>query len=251
MVEPRTSYQQSIFENGIAHFKDILTETQLSMDHLFNTHHHHGCIAPFCQPNFPQSTHYVDKTTESSRRFQPFKILGGDDFETAICHQFISTAKPIVLNATDINGSNPITIALDFSHCDTLQFGKTSLGSGHENVLTRGYEGYPRFDFIQGPLFIQASIGDFGRHNTGSAKLSKAFNVRDTDGTNQIERYLNDLYGPDHSAKIHVPVPGFRVVYIRGSPGKPSHRDLVKRFPDVRHASFEEVKENLFKIIVT
>ncbi|KAF9537359.1 hypothetical protein EC957_008399 [Mortierella hygrophila] len=36
-------------------------------------------------------------------------------------------------------------------------------------------------------------------------------------------------------------VPGFRIVYIHGSPGKPSHRDLVKKFPDVRHISFEEM----------
>ncbi|KAK3805410.1 MAG: hypothetical protein J3R72DRAFT_120864 [Linnemannia gamsii] len=189
--------------------------------------------------------------------------LSGDQFGEALCHQLICTNKPIVLNATDLNGSNPTTIALDFSHCDTLKIGKTSLGSGHDNVLTRGYERYPRFDFMLGPLLIQASITDFGRHNTGSADLSKAFNLRDTNGTNQIERYLNDLYGPGHSAKIHVennrfvvtrdgvPVPGFRVVYIRGSPGKPSHRDLVKKFPDVRHVSFEEVMENLFKNVVT
>ncbi|KAF9127204.1 hypothetical protein BG015_004577 [Linnemannia schmuckeri] len=198
---------------------------------------------------------------EATRRRICDGSLSGDDFETALCHQLICTNKPIVLNATDLNGSNPTTIALDFSHCDTLKIGKTSLGSGYENVLTRGYEGYPRFDFMLGPLFIQASISDFGRHNTGSADLSKAFSARDDNGTNQIERYLNDLYGPDHYAEIEdnkfvvtrdgVPVPGFRVVYIRGSPGKPSHRDLVKKFPDVRHISFEEVSENLFKNIVT
>ncbi|KAF9080350.1 hypothetical protein BGX23_002284 [Mortierella sp. AD031] len=187
--------------------------------------------------------------------------LSGDQFEEALCHQLICTNKPIELKATDLNDGNSTTIALDFSHCDTLQFGKTSLGSGHENVLTRGYERYPRFDFMLGPMFIQASISDFGNHNTGSADLGKAFNVRDDNGTNQIERYLNDLYGPGHSAKIEknrfvvtrndVPVPGFCVVYIRGSPGKPSHRELVKKFPDVRHISFEEVRENLFKNIVT
>ncbi|KAF9898431.1 hypothetical protein EC991_011293, partial [Linnemannia zychae] len=136
----------------------------------------------------------------------------------------------------------------------------TSLGYGHENVLTRGYDRYPRFDFMLGPMFIQASISDFASHNTESADLSKAFNVRDDNGTNQIERYLNDLYGPGHSAKIDgnrfvvtkndVPVPGFRIVYIRGSPGKLSHRALVKKFPDVRHISFEEVRDNLFKNIL-
>ncbi|KAF9153411.1 hypothetical protein DFQ26_000589, partial [Actinomortierella ambigua] len=185
--------------------------------------------------------------------------LTGDEFETALCHQLICTAKPIVLNATDLNGQNPTTIALNFSHCDTLQIGKTSLGPGHDNVLTRGHKQYPRFDFMLGPMFIQVSISDFGRHNAGSADLSKAFDVRDANGTNQIERYLNDLYGPGHSAKIEsmkfvvtkdgVPVPGFRVVYIRGSPGKPSHSKLVDTFPDVRHVSFEEVTENLFRNI--
>ncbi|KAF9096510.1 hypothetical protein BGX27_001108, partial [Mortierella sp. AM989] len=45
--------------------------------------------------------------------------LSGDDFETALCHQFKCTTKPIVLNATDLNGRNPTTIALDFSRCDT------------------------------------------------------------------------------------------------------------------------------------
>ncbi|KAG0043351.1 hypothetical protein BGZ89_006496, partial [Linnemannia elongata] len=168
--------------------------------------------------------------------------LSRDDLETALCHQLLCTTKPIVLNATDLNGSSPTTITLDFSHCDTLQIGRTSLGSVPQSVLTRVYKGYPQFDFVLGPLFIQTSISDFEHHNTDSADLSKAFNVRDNDGTNQIEHCLNNLFGPGHSARIEdnrfvvtkdgVPVPGFRIVYIRGSPGKPSHRDLVKKFPD-------------------
>ncbi|KAH7057940.1 hypothetical protein BKA57DRAFT_499820 [Linnemannia elongata] len=154
--------------------------------------------------------------------------LSRDDLETALCHQLICTTKPIVLNATDLNGSSPTTIALNFSHCDTLQIGRTTLGSVHQSVLTRVYKGYPQFDFVLGPLFIQTSISDFEHHNTDSADLSKAFNVRDNDGTNQIEHCLNNLFGPGHSARIEdnrfvvtkdgVPVPGFRVVYIRGSP---------------------------------
>ncbi|KAF9132772.1 hypothetical protein BGW39_011354 [Mortierella sp. 14UC] len=56
-----------------------------------------------------------------------------------------------------------------------------------------------------GPLLIQASIADFGRHNTGSTDVHKAFNDREN-GANQIERYLN--------------------VYIRGSPDKPVHHEL-------------------------
>ncbi|KAG0047663.1 hypothetical protein BGZ90_007830 [Linnemannia elongata] len=187
--------------------------------------------------------------------------LSGDQFEEALFHQLICTNKPVELKATDLNNENSTTITLDFFHCDTLQFGKTSLGSGHENVLTPGYERYSRFDFMLGPMFIQASISDFGDHNKGSADLGKAFTVKDDNGRNQIERYLNDLYGPGHSAKIEknrfvvtrngVPVPGFCVVYIRGSSGVPSHRAWVKKFPDVRHIAYKEVKENLFKNIVS
>ncbi|KAG0247058.1 hypothetical protein BG011_002110, partial [Mortierella polycephala] len=192
--------------------------------------------------------------------------LSGDDFETALCHQLICTTKPIVLNATDLNGKNPTMISLDFSHCDTIQNGRTSLGPGHENVLARGYEGYPRFDFMLGPMFIQASISDFASHNESkTADITKAFS-KGPGEENQIERYLNEVYGPGHSAKIDnnrfvvtrtdvtrggvpVPVPGFRIVYIRGSPGKPVHRTLVKKFPDVVHITFEELQEKLFKNI--
>ncbi|KAI1292364.1 hypothetical protein EDD11_008791, partial [Mortierella claussenii] len=65
--------------------------------------------------------------------------LSGVQFEEALCHQLICAAKPIVLNATDLRGSNQTTVTLDFSHCNALQIGMTSLGSGHEKVLTRGY----------------------------------------------------------------------------------------------------------------
>ncbi|KAF9308417.1 hypothetical protein BG003_011153 [Podila horticola] len=183
--------------------------------------------------------------------------LSRDEFETALCHHLICATKPIVLNATDLNGKNPTILSLRFSHCDTLQIDKMSLESGHKNVLIRSDKGYhPRFDFILGPLFIQASINDFESHNTGSADIRKAFNDRDNEGTNEIERHLNGLFGPGHSARISdnrfvvtkdgVPVPGFRIVYIRGSPGKPAHGDWATEFPDIRHITFEELKENLF-----
>ncbi|KAF9124979.1 hypothetical protein BGX30_000657, partial [Mortierella sp. GBA39] len=45
-------------------------------------------------------------------------------------------------------------------------------------------------------------------------------------------------------------VPRF-AVYIRGSPGQPSHPKWVKKFLDVRHISFEVVSEDLLKNIVT
>ncbi|KAG0344219.1 hypothetical protein BG005_001960 [Podila minutissima] len=60
--------------------------------------------------------------------------LNGDDFEAALFRQLICTVKPVVLNATDLNGRNPTPISLDFSDYGTIQFGKTSLGPGYGKV---------------------------------------------------------------------------------------------------------------------
>ena len=184
--------------------------------------------------------------------------LSGDEFEAALFHQLIRATKPVILNATDLNGNNSTTISLDFSYYDTIKAGKMSLGFGHDNVLSRGSKGYPRFDFMLGRMFIQVSVTDFGKHNKDSADVHKAFNDRER-GTNQIERYLNDMFGPGHSAKIEsngfavtkngAPVPGFHIVYIRGSPGKPAHREWVNKLPGVLHVTFEELKEKHFKNI--
>lgn len=177
----------------------------------------------------------------------------------ALCHQLICATKPVVLNATDLNGKNPTTVTLDFLQCATLAVGQISLGLAHDNYRTCSYQEY-RFDFMLGPMFIQASISDFGIYNKGTANLRLAFEKRDTKGKNQIETYLDNLYSSTHSATIQnnkfvvtrnkAPLPEFRVVYIRGCPGKPTHRDLVKSFPDVLHVTFEELKASLFKNLI-
>lgn len=163
-----------------------------------------------------------------------------------------------MLTVTDLNGRNPTIVSLDFYHCDTLQRGKDSLGSGQENVLTRGhYKVHPRFDFMLGPVFIQVSISDFGSHNTGSADIHKAFDDRDDKGMNQIECYLNDLFGPHHSARIEdnrfvvtrngEPVPGFRMVYICGSHGNPAHHGWANKAPRCSAYHFQGTQEESFQ----
>ncbi|KAF9370020.1 hypothetical protein CPB97_003085 [Podila verticillata] len=185
--------------------------------------------------------------------------LEGMDFEVALCHQLICSAKPIKLKATNINGKNSTIISLDFLHCETLRKGDYSLGPEHDNVLIRCYERYPRFDFILGRMFIQVSVSSFAKHDTGSAEIRKAFMVQGGDRRNQIERYLDDAYGHGHHAYIDASTnrfvvtkengraPDIRIVYIRGSPGKADHRDLVKKYPDVLHVTFEEVQRSLLK----
>ncbi|KAG0049873.1 hypothetical protein BGZ83_005304 [Gryganskiella cystojenkinii] len=153
--------------------------------------------------------------------------LSGHDFETALFHQLICTPKPILLNTTDLNGKNPTAIELDFIHYEALQIGQISLGRGREKVLTRGDEDSRRFNYMLGPLFIQVSVSDFGEHEKSGSGVRDAFTKMGQE-PNEIENYLDDLYGPSHSATIEnnrfvvkrngVTVDGFHIVYIRGSP---------------------------------
>ncbi|KAF8981111.1 hypothetical protein BGZ52_003183 [Haplosporangium bisporale] len=166
-----------------------------------------------------------------------------------------------MLNATDLNNRNPTVISLDFVDCDTLKTGRTSLGRGYEKVLCHGYEGYPRFDYMLGAMFIQASISTFQVHNTKTADINIAFQkgFHNDTNRNKIECYLDDMYGSKHTAVMgsngrfevkrkDVVVPGFRIIYIQGSPGNPTHLGIVRAFPDVAHVTVEEIKEKLFKI---
>ncbi|KAG0051779.1 hypothetical protein BGZ83_003305 [Gryganskiella cystojenkinii] len=185
--------------------------------------------------------------------------LSGHDFESALFHQLVCTPKPILLNATDLNGKNSTLIELDFIHYETLQIGQISLGRGREKVLTGGDKDSRRFNYMLGPLFIQMSLSDFGEHEKSGSGIRDAF-TKIAQEPNEIENYLDDLYGPSHSATIennrfvvkknNVAVDGFHIVYIRGSSGQPTHCELVKRFPDLLHVTYEEVKEKLFKGIV-
>ncbi|KAF9342387.1 hypothetical protein BGX26_007645 [Mortierella sp. AD094] len=141
---------------------------------------------------------------------------------------------------------------------------RLSLGKGYEEVLCRGYEGYPRFDFMIGRAFIQVSISDFAKHQQKS-DIAKAFTEKfpkTTDPKNQIAGYLDDLFGGDHEAKIvgssfdvtkrsaksgkYEPVTDFTVLYIHGREFKPNHTKLVKKFKDVKYVSFESLKDALF-----
>ncbi|KAI8595764.1 hypothetical protein EDD21DRAFT_358744 [Dissophora ornata] len=101
-----------------------------------------------------------------------------------------------------------------------------SLGPGYDEVLSWGYDiNYPRIDFMLGPMFFQASISSIGDHDTGSAEIRRAFDSRrKEDRKNQIEQYLDEMFGEGNSAMIDEdsrfvvtnggkPVPGFRIVY--------------------------------------
>lgn len=112
-------------------------------------------------------------------------------------------------------------------------------------------------------MFIEASISTFQVHNTKTAEIQIAFQkgFNNDPSRNQIECYLDDMYGPKHTAvldssgKFKVQrngkvVPGFRIIYIRDSPGNPTHSGLVRTSPDIAHITVEEIKEKLFKNLV-
>jgi len=108
-----------------------------------------------------------------------------------------------------------------------------------------------------GRMFIQSSVSAFDKHNTDSAMIDLAFEpYYANDPRNQIEIYLDTTFGPGHTAVFTQgrftvtqnghPTPDFRIVYIRGKPGAPRHRELVKRYLDVAFIDYEEIKTKFF-----
>ncbi|GJJ78280.1 hypothetical protein EMPS_10639 [Entomortierella parvispora] len=167
--------------------------------------------------------------------------------------------RPTVLNATDLNNQNPSTVTLDFEDYDVLKAGKTSLGRDHEKVLCHDSARQPVFDYMLGKMFIQVSVSTFDQRNKDSASIERAFQKgfnNDPKNRNQIECYLDETYGPTHTAEISntghfevrrngIAVTGFRIIYIHGTPGRPSYWKVVKALRDVAFISYEEIKEKL------
>jgi len=196
--------------------------------------------------------------------------MDGLQFEAALFQQLLRFPE-VILGATNLAGVEQTPVPIVFKHFKMLQNPplKTS-----DNVLLRCYPRYPRFDFILGYIFIQASISDFATHNKDSADIEKAFehpsssrSTRSSDLRNQIEKYLDFAFGGCdlhedgngcHCANIDPnsrrfivtrdgkTVHDFRIVYIRGSPGFPNHTGKVEEFPDVLHINFKELKDKLF-----
>ncbi|RHZ57822.1 hypothetical protein Glove_383g8 [Diversispora epigaea] len=189
--------------------------------------------------------------------------LNGDQFEEVLFNRLVCKSNTTIqLNTTDLNNNNRSVVTLQFDDYAMIKSPALSLGPGSDRVLSHGFDRYPRFDFMLGPIFIQVSVSDFVTHNSKtSTNIGKAFermsaqagiSQMQINGRNQIEMYLDEMYGPGHSAIIDsqnrfvvtrngTRVPGFRIVYIRGSPGIPNHSRKVREFPDVAHVTFEEI----------
>jgi hypothetical protein len=201
----------------------------------------------------------------------------GDQFEDAL-FIFLMRHSKVILDTTDLAGNQNVPVLI---RSKSVKFLEDPPSSVSENVLLRGFKGYPRFDYIIGRTFIQVSISDFATHNVGTANIEKAFerptarNTRSFNCRNQIEKHLDGAFGGQHEAKIdpvtrkfvvtrkHVisvggqqveetrPVEDFRIVYIHGKPGKPNHTGKSREFPDVLHVSFDELQKKLFGDLMT
>ncbi|CAG8613256.1 11032_t:CDS:2 [Ambispora gerdemannii] len=198
--------------------------------------------------------------------------LNGDQFEEALFNRLVCKSNTTIqFNITDLNNKNRNVVMLQFDDYAIIKSSGLSLGPGFNKVLSRGFDRYPRFDYMLGPIFIQVSVSDFVTHNSKpSTNIRQAFEVMSAqagisqmqiNGRNQIEMYLDEMYGSGHSAEIDSRnkfvvtqngrhVPGFRIAYIRGSPGISKHPRKVHEFPDVAHVTFEEITRQLFRNIV-
>jgi hypothetical protein len=192
--------------------------------------------------------------------------MDGIQFEDAIFQQFMRLSN-IVLKTTDLAGKNELDLHLNIKGFELLQKQPNKYG---KDVLIRCYKGYPRFDFVLGYMFFQVSISDFAKHDTGYAKIELSF-LRDDGNKNQIEDYLDSVFGGVHKIDIiettsnknikkkikkflalkdDQPCNDFKIIYIRGSPGKVNHTGKVEEYPDIRHISYEEIKSKLFGVLI-
>ncbi|KAF9413981.1 hypothetical protein BGZ76_004945, partial [Entomortierella beljakovae] len=76
---------------------------------------------------------------------------------------------------------------------------------------------------------------------------------------NQIEIYLDAVYGGHHDVKINpdtnrfeakwngVALDDFKIAYVCGPPGRPNHPKLLAKYPDLLYVSFDELRRSLFR----
>ncbi|ORZ13784.1 hypothetical protein BCR41DRAFT_387028 [Lobosporangium transversale] len=169
---------------------------------------------------------------ENNRTDEFFEIVNG----------YYQLIRGQVLKATDINSGNETSIVLKFDDYRVTSRSEHSLGPGKDGFLARGYPGYPRFDFMIGPVFIQVSISEFRDHNKESKGIRKAFERPYKDMFGKIKCYLDELYGGEHRVETNAEevVPGFWIVYICGGDVKlKDHGSLVKELADVAHFDFD------------
>ncbi|KAF9356845.1 hypothetical protein BGX26_004660 [Mortierella sp. AD094] len=206
--------------------------------------------------------------------------LAGDRFEDIFFQQMLNHPN-VSLRTTDLNEGHPSIITFGFPFCTILERTPTRIPLGnallpsdylaplpsHREHLIRGYPNYPQLDFIFRRMSIQVSISAFDVHNTDIASIDNAFLPYrdDPNGRNQIEIYLDAVYGPRHIARVvngrfvvtqttdqgTQRVQDFCIVYVCGEKEKgkrpgPHHPGLVQQYKDLMFVSFEELKNKLF-----
>ncbi|GBB90037.1 hypothetical protein RclHR1_01690022 [Rhizophagus clarus] len=139
--------------------------------------------------------------------------LTGEQFEEALFNRLVCRCNTTIqLNATDLNNNNKNVITLHFNDYDLIKNFQLSLRPSNDKVIDRDFNRYSRFDYMLKPIFIQVSISDFTSHNSkSSTNIRQAFepmfaqagiSSAQINGRNQIEMYLDEMYGPRHSARI-------------------------------------------------
>ncbi|CAG8610168.1 4565_t:CDS:2 [Paraglomus brasilianum] len=186
----------------------------------------------------------------------------GLEFEDALFQQLLCNSQ-VTLTTTDLAGQKCNALHLDIQHYELFEDPPPRY---EMNTLVRCSKRYPWFDYILGYKFFQVSLQDFSTHNTGSAKVEHAFDRnREWTPKNQMEYYLDAVFGGNHSANMIVTkhsnvnvkrfqvtkdgshCPGFQIIYICGKPANTNHMQKFKEFPELRHISYCEIKSKLFQ----
>ncbi|CAG8471924.1 16523_t:CDS:2 [Funneliformis caledonium] len=150
-------------------------------------------------------------------------ILTGNELKMLVKNITFSFKKNFIIVAEIILGEllKQVERKTLLSSTSIEYYSKKILQSGCDKVLDHSFNGYPQFDFMLKIIFIQVLI-------TG-------ITANDINRRNQIEIYLDEIYGPTHSVRIN-PIsckfnvsknskykPEFQIVYIQGSSSTAKH----------------------------
>ncbi|KAF9434810.1 hypothetical protein BGZ76_007379 [Entomortierella beljakovae] len=109
------------------------------------------------------------------------------------------------LKGADLRWKRRMINVPEFNDVISIADQKYTLDTGHQHTLIICNVGYPVFDYIVGRTFIQRSETCFKQHNKADREIDNAFTrpfMSDAQNRNQIEVYLDSVFGRGHRAII-------------------------------------------------
>jgi len=136
----------------------------------------------------------------------------------------------------------------------------------NQHILFRMTDDYPRFDFLSVDAFMQISISEFTKHNTGTASIGIALTdkfyvtreeysskkikkgekkpklLKDNNNPSQVELIMKNLTGKDHEAEINK---GQIIIKEKGTGKKAKTKIIYITLDKPYHPKYNKMKNIL------